>query len=205
MSYLREVLIVVSNIKTGDTYLARSYPHRDYDGNGLEEYYRVDIYKIFIEGHDGAGKPVKIEWTAPRFMPYWNNPLSPDPRYLTKGWINSGKHYVPRQLVKSYNPDYPIHNMPSGFLGAIPIQGSFLVHAGPQNLTDLGWASAGCVEVVGDFNQFRRNILDLAGSLETDISNGMLDIVKARKLYIQVDLAIPPDFRRMVVGERAPP
>ena len=61
MSERREVLIVVSNKKTLDTYLSRSYPDDDRDNNGRIELYRTPVYKVFLEGMDADRKPAVKE------------------------------------------------------------------------------------------------------------------------------------------------
>lgn len=61
MSELREVLIVVSNKKTLDTYLSRSYPDDDRDDNGGIELYRTPVYKVFLEGMGADCNPAVKE------------------------------------------------------------------------------------------------------------------------------------------------
>ena len=204
---LRRVLITVSNLKTGDRYLARSYPDKDYDNNGLHELYEVPVYKVFLDSNDAAKKPLRREWTGLRFMPYWNDPKNPEPGYEKhqKGWIDSGIHYHAKQPVLSYDPNYKIHNMPSEFYGAIQVRGNFLIHAGPKSLANEGWGAAGCVEIIGSFNAFRQDIMQLAGSTKTDITEGMLEIVNSRKLFVQYDIATPPNIKASLTGKVVPP
>ncbi len=195
MSAPREVVIVVSSIKTPDIYLARSYPQDDIDDNGLIELYRTPIYKVFIDGTDNTGHRARKEWTALRFMPYWNNPKNRDRRYASTGWINSGLPYVPKTAIQQYLPHYEIHNSVSAFEGAIRVHGSFLIHGGPETPVADQWGAAGCVEIIGNFDDFRRNIIELSGLLKTDLHKGMNEIVRERKLFVQYDLATVPQLQ----------
>lgn len=201
MSALRKVLIRVSSEMTSDVYLARSWPDDDRDDNGLIELYEVPIYKVFLEGTDADGNDVKEVWTALRFMPFWNDPKNPSKGSSKRGWKDSGLKQVEHKPVPKYKEHYDVHNRPSNFTGAIVVQGFFYIHAGPENITESGWGAAGCVEVIGSFNDFRRDILGMAGSTESDIQVGMTALVKAQKLYVQYDLAQPPDFKSHFKGE----
>jgi len=201
MSQLRTVLIRVSAQTTSDVYLARSYPDDDVDNNGQIEIYEVPVYKVFLEGTDAAGTDVKKGWTALRFMPYWNDPKHRDPHYETLGWINSGLPYVARKRVQRYKDDYRVHNRVSRFTGAIVVQGAFYIHGGPESPADWGWAAGGCVEIIGSFDDFRRDILGMAGSTEMDIQKAMKALVAAGRLYVQYDLAQPPNFKSKLKGE----
>jgi hypothetical protein len=135
-------------------------------------------------------------------MPYWNDPKRRTPHDSSLGWIDSGLSYVARKHVPQDKEAYPIHNRRSEFKGAIVVQGMFYIHGGPVSLSRWGWAAGGCVEVVGSFDEFRRDILDLAGSTEADIQKGMKALVAARRLDVQYDLARPPDFKSRSTGER---
>jgi len=195
MSNLREVTIVVSSKKTNDTYYAKSYPDDDYDNNGKFERYGTPVYKVFIKGTDTDGKPITREWPALRFMPYWNDPKHPDGRYKTLGWVNSGKHSVYRKPVARYKADYEVHNRHSDWDGAIEIDGTFLLHAGPPKLDEEGWGAAGCVEIIGNFDHFKKDIKSLSGSSAGNTTDAILELVKHKKLLIEVEYAVPPDLK----------
>ena len=124
-------------------------------------------------------------WKAVRFMPYWNDPAAPDTRYRAQGFINSGLHKFSKQAVSLYLPNYGTHNRYSPFRGAIQIKNSFLIHAGPQNLHDFGWGSAGCVEIIGDFGKFKKNIRDLAGiSSATEAGTAISNLVQNKNCLL---------------------
>ena len=78
------VLIVVSNKKTGDTYLSRSYPDDDINNNNKIELYRTPVYKIVIKGMDSTNASQIKEWPAVRFMPYWNDPKTTIPAMVPR-------------------------------------------------------------------------------------------------------------------------
>lgn len=201
MSTLRTVVLVVSAQKTPDTYAARSYPDDDYDNNGKIELYGTPVFKVFIQGTDTNGKAVSHEWKALRFMPYWNDPKSPSPKYKSLGWVNSGKWQVAKKAVKRYDPTYGTHNRYSPYGGAIEIDGAFLIHAGPNDLSDSGWGAAGCVEIIGNFDDFKDQIKVLSGSTATEADVAILDLVKQRKLFIHVESARAPNLKASFLRE----
>lgn len=191
MAILNEVLIVISNEKTGETYLSRSFPDDDYDNNGKIELYKTPVYKVYIKS-----KGKKIAWKALRFMPYWNDPKKLSPAYKMRGWANSGlSSSIVKKLVTYYDPKYGTHNRPSPYSGAIQIKGNFLIHAGPENLLKSGWGAAGCVEIIGDFDKFKNDIRDLSGSNIKNAHQAILDLVKAKKLFVRVEAAIAPNLK----------
>ncbi len=192
---MKEVTVTVTNRKTGETYQASSYPGRDLDKDGFDELYRVPVYKVEIQ----SGKDIK-HWTAVRFMPYWNDPSDPNPHYKTKGFVGAGIHKFPKQPASLYLPSYGTQNRYSPYSGAIQIRNSFLIHAGPKNLQESGWGSAGCVEIIGDFDNFKKDIRDLAGMSSTmEAGTAIFKLVQNRKLYIQVEYDTPPDFKKLLV------
>ncbi|WP_207787665.1 hypothetical protein [Candidatus Thiosymbion oneisti] len=165
------------------------------------ELYYVPVYKVLIEGTNAKGAKVKKEWPALRFMPYWNDPKKPDPHYSTRGWVNAGLHQLPKKKVTFYNPNYGTQNRYSPYSGAIQMRDSFLIHAGPRNLSEEAWGSAGCVEIIGNFNDFKQDIADLSGSISKDAGGAISELVKAGKLFVRVDYARPPDIKKNFAGE----
>lgn len=198
---LREVLITISNKKTKDTYLARSYPDKDFDDNGKKELYTTPVYEVYITGTDKDGNSVRKVWKALRFMPYWNDPKSPYKKYKTLGWVNAGLHKMVKKAVAYYDPAYGTQNTPSPYSGAIQLRNSFLIHAGPQSISNIGWGSAGCVEIIGNFNHFKNDIRDLSGASSSLTHSALLELVKARKLFVEVEKALPPNIKNNYYGE----
>lgn len=206
MAILRDVLIIVSNIKSSTNnkpvfYLARSFPDDDRNNNGRIETYHVPVYKVFIEGTDSGGSKIKKEWNALRFMPYWNDPKKPDSHYHTKGWVNAGLHKLDKKKVTLYKPSYGTQNRYSPYSGAIQMRDSFLIHAGPRNLQESGWGSAGCVEIVGNFDDFKKDIADLSGSSKKNAGDAITELVKVERLFVKVDYATPPNIKKNFAGE----
>jgi hypothetical protein len=201
MEGLREVLITVSNFKTNDIYLSRSYPDDDKDNNGLVEVYKTPVYKVFIEGTDAKGKSIKKEWTALRFMPFWNDPTLPSGKYKKLGFINAGLSSFPKTAVSYYNPYYEVHNSHSDFFGSIQIKGNFLIHAGPEYLHKSTWGGAGCVEIIGNFDLFKQDIRILGNSILVNNHQAILELVRKRNLFVKIDYATSPNFKKAVVGE----
>ena len=203
-SALRSVDITVSAKKTGEIYEGRAYPIDDVDGDGSTELYKAPVYFVYIDGIDATGAKVHKEYRAPRFMPY-NNPVGArhDDDYKTNGFITAGLSSVPRFAVSTYKSDYQVHNRFSPFGGAIVVKGSFYIHAGPETIGDFGWGSAGCVEVIGNFDDFKKDILTLAGSSAASGDSAALhaavaSLVSARKLFVRYENAARPNLQSLL-------
>jgi len=194
---LKEVLLTLTSIETGDVYCARSYPHSDFNKNGRTELYGVPVYKLTLKSTLGVRT-----WKCLRFMPYWNDPENPSPHYRHKGWANSGlADPITRKAVTNYNKNYRVQNTPSPYDGAIQIRDSFLIHAGPSTLKEWGWGAAGCVEVIGNFTLFKKDIRDLSGSEVSDFDNAILQLIKEKKLILTLQKAVRPNLKKNLLGE----
>lgn len=106
-----------------------------------------------------------------------------------------------RKKVIYYNPSYGTQNRWSPYAGAIQIDGSFLIHAGPTSLGDVGWGAAGCVEIIGSFDKFKDDIKILSGTGASKSDDAIQSLVKTEKLYVTVEYAPPPDIKSAVYGE----
>jgi len=231
MRKLRNVLITISNIITNDTYYARSYPHDDIDGNGLIELYKTPVYKVFLEvlKHPKQKREKEpIEWKALRYMPYWNDPRSPYKKYKARGWVTAGLSRTAKRgsvkiatkrltripvkgvkritakVVEKYFPDYGVQNRYSPFSGAIQIKGNYLIHAGPQTMSESGWGAAGCVEIIGNFDKFKDDIRLMSRSIRRSSHRAIIDLVKAKKLFVKVEYAPRPNIRGYFYKEVPP-
>jgi hypothetical protein len=78
---------------------------------------------------------------------------------------------------------------------------TFYIHAGPTNVNESYWGSAGCAEVVGNFDKFKEDIKHLSGSREPQANGAILEAVRNKRLWVQVDPASAPNLRANVVGE----
>ncbi len=190
----KHVEIVVTNTVVNN-YEARSYPDEQRDKEGNYALYRVPVYKILVTGRDGDNKK-SFEFMAPRFMPYFNNPTRPDPHYQTKGWRNAGLSSARTVTVSQYKQDYAVQNRFSPGRGAIVVMGAFYIHAGPASLLDVGFGSAGCIEIIGNYNTFKRTIADLAGLFSVPADTAIRQLVNARKLRVTIQTAVAPDIAK---------
>ena len=130
-------------------------------------------------------------------MPYWNDPKSPDTHYATKGWTNSGLSSARTVVVSRYIRDYAVHNRYTPGKGAIVLKGSFYIHAGPGVLSDVGYGSAGCVEIVGNYDTFKSDIASLSGSKFTDADDAIENLVNERKLTVRIEGTTAPDIKSL--------
>ena len=192
---VQQVDIVVTNIVVG-SYEARSYPDQQTDAWGSYPLYYVPIYKIQVVGKDSSHKPLAVDFGAPRFMPYYNNPKQPNPHYKAVGWLNSGLSSHRRVVVSRFKQDYAVQNRYSPGRGAIVVHESFYIHAGPASLHDFGFGSAGCIEVIGDYNLFKQAIARLAGLPPADPDQAIQQLVHSGKLVVTIQAATPPDIKK---------
>jgi hypothetical protein len=188
------VEIVVTNTTVGN-YEARSYPDEQMDVNGFYPLYQVPLYKILVTGTDASDNKIQFEFKAPRFMPYFNNPQRPTPHYKAIGWVNAGLSSARTVTVSQFKPNYAVQNRYSPGRGAIVIKDAFYIHAGPASLQDVGFGSAGCIEIIGNYDSFKKSIADLSG-----LSTGSPDIiiqqlVNLRKLIITIRSAVVPNIK----------
>jgi hypothetical protein len=191
----RQVEIVATNTVV-DSYEARSYPDSQVDNKGFYNLYKVPVYKILVTGSDGNNKKTSYEFMAPRFMPYFNDPKQPDPHYGAKGWLNAGLSKPRTVAIMQYKQDYAVQNRFSPGRGAIVVHGAFYIHAGPASLLDVGFGSAGCIEIIGDYNVFKQSIAKLSGSALADSDAAIQELVNAGKLIVIIELAKVPDIRK---------
>lgn len=175
-------------------YEARSYPDDDFNNDGLIELYNVPVYEVLIDGTDDAGKAVRKVHMAPRFMPYYNDPANPDPHYRTKGWTNAGLSSGRTIIVPQYKPNYEVQNRYSPGRGAIVLQGTFYIHGGPASLSDAEFGSAGCVEIIGNYDTFKADIAALSG-IPGSSDQAIGKLVSAKKLKVVIEQASVPDIK----------
>lgn len=194
ISTIRQVTITITNKKNG-VYEARSYPHDDINSNGKIELYEVDVYDIIINGKDDNGIPQTFKHIAPRFMPYYNNRKKPNHEYKQLGWVNAGLSSARKITISRYNKNYEVHNRYSPGRGAIVLQGSFYLHAGPADRLDVGFGSAGCIEIIGNFDVFKSNIKFLSGSKFPTSDEAIEELVKTRNLIVIIEQAKVPDIK----------
>lgn len=115
--------------------------------------------------------------------------------YKTIGWVNSGLHKLNRQPAPEYKKAYEVHNTYSQHNGAIVLKGTFYIHAGPEDLTHIGWGAAGCVEIIGSFSEFKDQVKELSGSTQVDADSAISELVFYKKLYIEIEYATPPNIK----------
>ena len=154
---------------------------------------KASLSTPFDKGTDDKGQSVKYTWKALRFMPYYNPPNFSS--YKTIGWVNSGLHKLNRQPAPEYKKAYEVHNTYSQHNGAIVLKGTFYIHAGPEDLTHIGWGAAGCVEIIGSFSEFKDQVKELSGSTQVDADSAISELVFYKKLYIEIEYATPPNIK----------
>jgi hypothetical protein len=191
---MRQVDIVVTNSVVG-SYEARSYPDQQTDASGRYPLYSVPLFRIQVSGKDDDGTPAVVDFMAPRFMPFYNNPKQPSSHYKALGWLNSGLSSHRRVVVTQFKRDYAVQNRYSPGRGAIVVHGSFYIHAGPASILDYGFGSAGCIEIVGDYNVFKQTIADFSGQ-SSDPDDAIQQLVHDKKLIVTIQSGNPPDIRK---------
>lgn len=176
---------------------ARSYPHEQKDASGWYNLYKVPVYRILVTGTDASGNKVSGDYRAPRFMPYYNDPAKPSHHYKIKGWVNAGLSSTRRVVVSQYRRDYQVQNRYSPGTGAIVVHESFYIHAGPATLSDVGFGSAGCIEIIGNFDIFKDAIVRMSGIAGLSLDDAITQLVKERKLVVEIQQARVPDIKSL--------
>jgi hypothetical protein len=192
----RQVTITLTKKVVGH-YEARSYPDADSNNDGKWELYRVPVHEILIAGTEDDGTANTYTHQGPRFMPFFNDPAAPKKSYKGRGWINAGLSSKRTIVVPEYKPHYTIHNSYSPYKGAIVLLGAFYIHAGPETLANIGFGSAGCVEIVGDFSLFKSDIWTLSGVTASDEDDAISKLVKAKKLIVEIEGTTAPDIQSL--------
>lgn len=190
----RQVEVVVTNVVVGD-YEARSYPDEQADAAGHYNLYSVPVYKILVTGTVADNVATTTEFMAPRFMPFFNDPKHPHKQYKARGWLNAGLSSRRRVVISTYKPDYAVQNRYSPGRGAIVVRDAFYIHAGPASLQDVGFGSAGCTEIVGDYNLFKKAIADMSGFSPVSPDGAIQQLVTGQKLIVTIQPARPPDIK----------
>jgi hypothetical protein len=198
----RKVTITLTSTRVGD-YEARSYPHDDINKNGKVELYKVPVYQIIISGTDDKGNTKSFKHKAPRFMPFWNDPKKPSSHYAAVGWLNAGLSGARTITVGQYLKDYQVQNRFSPGLGAIVLTGAFYIHGGPSDESEVGFGSAGCVEIIGNYDTFKANIASLSGSSKAP-GDAIAELVGAGNLIVIIKSASAPNIKALFTREIVP-
>ncbi len=187
MARLQEVLITVSGKKTSEFYEANSnFEFESFDRNRVQS---TPLYYVYISNENTTKT-----WKAIRFMPNRNHSRNSNFTLDANSLINSGfSTPIPKKLVSYFDPKYGVPNRYSLFPGAIQIRSNYLIHAGPKNLHEKGWANTGSIEIIGNFDEFKNDIKLLSHSNKEHTNDAIIELVRKQKLYVQVDFATIPN------------
>jgi hypothetical protein len=130
-------------------------------------------------------------------MPYYNNPKRPSPHYKTLGWVDCGLSSARKVVISRYRKDYQVQNRYSPGIGAIVVHDTFYIHAGPASPSDVGFGSAGCIEIIGNFDIFKDAIVRMSGIVGLARDGAITQLVKERKLVVEVQQARVPDIKSL--------
>ena len=179
---MRRVIITVGGTPVGEA-KTWAYPK----GQLLGTYF-VPIYKLTIRGTDDKGQAVREQFNVLRF-----GVLSKDGKTAT----SVGLADVQTHRIKSWIPTYRVHSAASTENGAWQVYGSFLIHDGPDNDTEL-FATIGCIEIMGSqgFVKFNDLIISLSGSTATSRDKQLLEIGRSGHLSITYERAVRPTLKK---------
>lgn len=157
-------------------YLAKSYPVK----SGMA--YKVPLYRVKLTS---TARPGEEKWTcALRFLPVKNN-INDIP--FMSGLMDAQSYFEP-----TYDPIYTPHNTQGLDIGGFSLYDNFLVHAGPDSVTDYGVGGKGCVEVVS-FDQFKLDIVHMCGKHPSDLPDKTMAYLCGKKrLHIVIEAANKP-------------
>jgi hypothetical protein len=64
-------------------------------------------------------------------------------------------------------------------------------------LNDYGFGSAGCIEIIGNYEEFKQAIVQLSGISGLSLDNTIQKLVNERKLVVIIKPAQVPDTRKI--------
>ncbi len=141
-----------------------------------------------VSGTNKDGVPVSKTFNVLRFMPFYNpTNVKSDYKLKTNNVIMAGLLSSRIQNISIYK-DYKMHSTRLGENGAFVLKGTFYLHDGPDSLSEHGWASAGCIEVVGvnGFTNLKTTICRFAGLKGVNLTSELTKI--ASKGYLSLNL-----------------
>ncbi len=199
---LRNVTITITATKNG-VYQCRPYPANlnhdgDANGDGDEDRYEVPVYNVIVTGTDDLGNLITKTYIAIRFAAYSNSSSNPDPDYKIQNKVSTcGLADEQTYKCPKYKDYYETQNRFSPYGGCFVVTGTFYIHAGPNSISEAGWGSAGCVEIIGDFGDFKNFIANISGSTAANTPDKLIELVNAKKLTIKYIEAPRPPVKKI--------
>ncbi len=139
--------------------------------------FAIPIYEMKVVGHDNNKKLSVTTFPVYRF-----GVQSEDGKTVHSVGLSENQ----RHIIKAWKPNYKVHSFPSVEDGAWVVTGTFYIHDGPDDHTQIE-ASIGCVEVWGDqgfvkFNDLLISLMDPPGKTRDEkcfaiARSGLLTIV----------------------------
>jgi hypothetical protein len=77
------------------------------------------------------------------------------------------------------------------------VHDTFYIHAGPATLSDVGFGSAGCIEIIGNFDVFKDAIVRMSGIVGVSRDDAITQLVKERQLIVEIEQARVPDIKSL--------
>jgi hypothetical protein len=159
-----EVVIEIGAVIPESKYLVKSFPLPLLQ----PAYYQVPLYSVSIfkakDHRKPAGYTDKQGFKAVRFGVYDNDGSVKE--YKAKGRFVVGLSDDKWYRLHTYK-DYHLHSRPDNpDNGAWIIEDTHYIHSGPASLADIGYGTAGCVEIFGDkeFVRFAKVLMQYTGA-----------------------------------------
>jgi|GEM_PF-7020941 hypothetical protein len=152
----------------------------------MQQAYDMPVFRVWLQGLDANGEPVSREWKALRFIPFCDQVAKVVPRTIVVGLS-----FFPEQPIKYYIEDELVECES----GSIRIKDNFLILGGPQSFTSEGWGGTGFVEILGQPQAFRADILELAGIGFCSATDAMQQLIARRKLLVVLEMVPKPLLR----------
>lgn len=178
---MRKVSIIVGGNPVGEQ---RTWAYPSGQALGL---FWVPVYDCYVHGLNDEGRSVRQGFKVLRFG------------VQCKDGKNAGVvglSDLQTHTIKSWIPTYKVHSATSPENGAWQVYGSFLIHDGPDNPTEL-FATIGCIEVMGGlgFVKFNDLIISLSGSNAKTKPEKLKEIGASRNLSITYLKAKRPSMK----------
>jgi len=175
------------NIRVGGT-PGHEFPTWAYPNGISLGYFSVPSYPCFVTGKDDTGNSISERFDVLRFGVLCNDGRTPK----VVGLANYQVH-----VIKAWIGSYRVHSASSNENGAWQVYDNFLIHDGPDNITEV-FATIGCIEITGPqgFNKFNDLIIRLSGPKAASREAQLVEIGRAKSLQITYEAAQRPPLKR---------
>ncbi len=152
--------------------------------------FTIPTYHMTVSGKNDKNTPVTTTWQVMRFGVSCTDGVNAK----VVGLADNQTH-----RIKAWIPTYTVHSATSPENGGWQVYDNFLIHDGPDTNSDGGFASIGCIEVMGKlgFIAFNDFIISLSGATAASRADKLVQIGRSGNIQIHYDKASRPPLVRI--------